>query len=102
MQESGVDLEFDLHLDDLDDDGTFDLFGEVKHNLSLSAQQDLCDGSVSSTASGIGSGVGLGLGLPEEDISGVFTNSSFYELRSTPVERYTLKLTSILYSTYIY
>jgi hypothetical protein len=80
MQESGIDMEFDLQLDD---DGTFDLFGEVKQNLSLQDQADITSSVSSSAASG------QGTGMLEEDINHVnsgLINTNFYELRSTPVE----------------
>ena len=91
LPESGVDLEYDLELDD--DDGAFDLFGELRQNLCSTLQQTYlegnCEGSVSSITSGPGSAE-VGFSLAEEDISqsGAFSNSSYYELRSTPVERY--------------
>ena len=81
MQESGIDLEFDLHLDD---DGTFDLFGEVKQNLSLQDQGE-CSASPSATTTGTSNGQGSG--IPEEDMNSGFTTPTFYELRSTPIER---------------
>ncbi|XP_033647437.1 transcription factor EC-like isoform X2 [Asterias rubens] len=89
LPESGVDLEYDLELDD--DDGAFDLFGELRQNLCSTLQQTYlegnCEGSVSSITSGPGSAE-VGFSLAEEDISqsGAFSNSSYYELRSTPVE----------------
>jgi hypothetical protein len=75
MQESGIDMEFDLQLND---DSAFDLFGEVKQNLSLQ-MQDHYDGLSTD-------GTGSEIGFPEDDIHRVSSNSSFYELRSTPVE----------------